>query len=143
MLTIEFEAPTESTCECCGNVTVRLTRFVYRNGDAYAVYYAQWTAAHGEKRLVVCSRAVTLGCCSIREHPVESGRRPGVASSHISIRRSVAGAGDRLPRTIRVWDVPSSHENDRLSWPDRQTLRRTSDYTELEHDREDCADPER
>lgn len=58
MLTIEFEAPTESTCECCGNVTVRLTRFVYRNGDAYAVYYAQWTAAHGEKRL---SGLISLG----------------------------------------------------------------------------------
>lgn len=51
MLTIEFEDPTESTCECCGNVTVRLTRFVYRDGDAYAVYYAQYTAGHEEKRL--------------------------------------------------------------------------------------------
>lgn len=51
MIVIEFEAPTESTCQCCGNVTVRLTRFVYRNGDAHAVYYAQYTAGHSEKRL--------------------------------------------------------------------------------------------
>jgi hypothetical protein len=51
MITIEFEEPTESICECCGNVTVRLTRFVYRDNDAHAVYYAQYTAGHGEKRL--------------------------------------------------------------------------------------------
>jgi len=51
MISIEFEEPTESTCECCGNVTVRLTRFVYRDGDAHAVYYAQYTAGYDEKRL--------------------------------------------------------------------------------------------
>jgi len=51
MINIEFETPTESICECCGNVTVRLTRFVYRNGDAHAVYYAQYTSGHSEKRL--------------------------------------------------------------------------------------------
>ena len=30
---------------------MRLTRFVYRNGDAHAVYYAQYTSGHSEKRL--------------------------------------------------------------------------------------------
>jgi len=58
VITIEFEAPTQSACECCGNVTLRLTRFVYRNGDAHAVYYAQYTAGHGEKRL---SGLVSIG----------------------------------------------------------------------------------
>ena len=51
MIEIEFEEPTESVCDCCGNTTVRLTRFVYRDGDAHAVYYAQFTAGHEKKRL--------------------------------------------------------------------------------------------
>jgi len=51
MIRLEFEHPTESTCKCCGNTTVRLTRFVYNDGNAHAVYYAQYTVAHEEKRL--------------------------------------------------------------------------------------------
>lgn len=51
MMRIEFEEPTESMCECCGDTTVRLTRFVYKDGYAYAVYYAQFTAGHEDKRL--------------------------------------------------------------------------------------------
>jgi hypothetical protein len=58
MIEIEFEEPTTSRCECCGNSTVRLTRFVYRDGDAYAVYYAQFTPGHEPKRL---SGLVSLG----------------------------------------------------------------------------------
>lgn len=51
MIKIEFEPPTESVCECCGNTTVRLTRFVYQDGDAHAVYYAQFTKGHRQKRV--------------------------------------------------------------------------------------------
>ncbi len=51
MIQIEFEEPAESKCECCGNTTVRLTRFVYQNDSAFAVYYAQFTKAHKEKRM--------------------------------------------------------------------------------------------
>lgn len=51
MIEIEFEEPTQSLCECCGNTTVRLTRFVYQDGDAYAVYYIQYTPQHDTKRL--------------------------------------------------------------------------------------------
>jgi hypothetical protein len=51
MLAIEFEPPTESVCECCGNSTVRLTRFVLKDGNAHAVYYAQYTRGHDEKRM--------------------------------------------------------------------------------------------
>jgi hypothetical protein len=40
MLTIEFEKPHQSVCECCGGTTTSLTRFVYRDDDAFAVYYA-------------------------------------------------------------------------------------------------------
>jgi hypothetical protein len=51
MLRIECEAPTQSVCECCKNTTIRLTRFVYQDDSAFAVYYVQFTAGHSEKRL--------------------------------------------------------------------------------------------
>jgi hypothetical protein len=46
MLTFEFAEPTSWTCECCGGVTISLTRFVYEDGDAYAVYYARFVMNH-------------------------------------------------------------------------------------------------
>jgi hypothetical protein len=51
MLTFEFEEPTETRCECCGNTQVNLTRYVFRDGDAFAVYYAAFTTGHAQKRL--------------------------------------------------------------------------------------------
>ena len=51
MIEIEFEEPCETKCECCGNATIRLTRFVYQDNSAFAVYYAQFTRAHEEKQL--------------------------------------------------------------------------------------------
>jgi hypothetical protein len=58
VLTIEFEKPTQSTCECCGGVTTRATRFVSRDGDAYAVYYAAFSDNHPDR---VVSMVVSLG----------------------------------------------------------------------------------
>lgn len=53
MLTIEFEPPSESRpCECCGGRTTRLTRFVHRDGDAYAVYYAQFSDNHPTRGVI-------------------------------------------------------------------------------------------
>jgi hypothetical protein len=46
MLSIEFEAPVKQTCECCGGVTTRLTRFVYKDNDAFAIYYAMFSDNH-------------------------------------------------------------------------------------------------
>src|SRR5690348_15470162 len=51
MLGIEFERPEHSVCECCGKTTTRLTRFFYKDDDAYAVYYAIFTPQHPEKVL--------------------------------------------------------------------------------------------
>jgi hypothetical protein len=51
MLEIDFEEPEKSVCECCGNTTVRLTRFVHQDGDAHAVYYARFTESHLERAL--------------------------------------------------------------------------------------------
>jgi hypothetical protein len=58
-ITIEFEPPRQSgTCECCGGRTTSLTRFVYKNGDAFAIYYARFSDNHPE-RLVLA--AVSIG----------------------------------------------------------------------------------
>lgn len=48
MLTIDFEPPVidSKPCKCCGGFTTRLTRFVHRDNDAYAVYFAQFTGTH-------------------------------------------------------------------------------------------------
>jgi hypothetical protein len=46
---IEFEEPHILECECCGKPVKRLTRFVYQDGDAFAVYSAQFTPSHEEK----------------------------------------------------------------------------------------------
>ena len=43
---IEQEPPATSRCDCCGGLTTHLTRFVYRDGDAYAVYYAKFSNNH-------------------------------------------------------------------------------------------------
>src|SRR5207245_9929442 len=76
------------------------------------------------------------------EHPVESRPRPGFHSSHASAKWGVAFASYRVEKPIRLRGVPSSHENDRLSWPGRQTVRRASDDTDLEHNSCDRADLE-
>jgi len=57
--TIEFETTNESeACECCGGRTTALTRFVYCDGDAYAIYYARFSNNHPD-RVVVAT--VSLG----------------------------------------------------------------------------------
>jgi Protein of unknown function (DUF1697) len=38
---------------------------------------------------------------------------------HISARRGVVRASNRVEGPIRLWSVPSAHEDHRLSWPDR------------------------
>ena len=49
MIEIAFEEPQYEVCECCGNKSTRLTRFVYQNNDAFAVYYALFTRSHKDK----------------------------------------------------------------------------------------------
>jgi hypothetical protein len=49
MIEIEFEEPKVNTCDCCGQDVVSLTRFVHRNGDAFAVYFAKFTKGHSDK----------------------------------------------------------------------------------------------
>jgi hypothetical protein len=50
---IEFEPPETSVCECCGKTTTRLTRFVHKNDNAYAVYFVQFTEQHAPREAFV------------------------------------------------------------------------------------------
>ena len=58
MIEIEFEKPNYTTCECCGNQVTWLTRFVYKDNEAIAFYYATFTE-HTEKKEVKC----LIGIC--------------------------------------------------------------------------------
>ena len=51
MLKIEFEEPNFSTCECCGGKTTQLTRFVYQDDYAFAIYYLKFSNNHPDKTI--------------------------------------------------------------------------------------------
>lgn len=51
MLTFEYIEPKQSVCECCQNRNTVLTRFIYKNDDAYGIYYASFSEGHAEKRV--------------------------------------------------------------------------------------------
>jgi hypothetical protein len=55
---IELTDPDLSHWTCCGGLTVRLTRFVERDGDAFAVYYAMYSNNHPDNELAML---VSLG----------------------------------------------------------------------------------
>ena len=79
--------------------------------------------------------AITAGYCPVRQYPVESRRCPGVASSRVSLRREWLVRVIASEGPVRLRRIPPSHENNRLSWPDRQALRRARYDSELEHNR--------
>jgi hypothetical protein len=58
MITIECPKSKKESCDCCGGTTTRLTRFVYRDGDAFAIYYAVFSEEHPER---IIEAVVSLG----------------------------------------------------------------------------------
>ena len=58
-ISIEFADRIEGDpCKCCGGRTTALTRFVYRDGDAHAVYNASFSDKHPDRWVSV---AISLG----------------------------------------------------------------------------------
>jgi hypothetical protein len=58
-LRIEFEKPVQDDpCSCCGGRTTRLTRFVYLDDHAHAVYYGSFSDMHPDQGVNV---AISLG----------------------------------------------------------------------------------
>lgn len=53
MIEVEFDEPKKEPCDCCGNTSTRLTRFVYQDGDAFSIYYVLFTKGHDEKSAYV------------------------------------------------------------------------------------------
>lgn len=49
MIEIEFSEPSKHKCDCCGFESTNLTRFVYNDGNAHAVYYIKFNKNHDEK----------------------------------------------------------------------------------------------
>lgn len=66
MIEIEFEDPTIEICECCGDETVKLTRFVYEDGNAFAIYYIKFTKNHEEK---IATGIISIGDWGTDEEP--------------------------------------------------------------------------
>lgn len=46
MIEIEFEPASQFDCDCCGGVTTQLTRYLFDNKEAHAIYYAGFTDKH-------------------------------------------------------------------------------------------------
>jgi hypothetical protein len=65
---IETSEPALSHCDCCGGLTVRLTRFVHRDGDAFAIYYAMYSNTHPDNELAML---VSLGDWGEDSDPAE------------------------------------------------------------------------
>ena len=42
-----------SLCHCCGKKSCTGHGFVYKDGDAYAVYYAAWSDSHLERKMSI------------------------------------------------------------------------------------------
>ncbi len=66
MLKIEFEEPNIEICECCGKETLKLTRFVYEDDDAFAIYYIKFTKSHEEK---IATGIISIGDWGSDEEP--------------------------------------------------------------------------
>jgi hypothetical protein len=58
MLELDFEPPSEHHCECCGGVTVTLTRFVHDDDETVGAYYARFGRNHSER---VVQALVSIG----------------------------------------------------------------------------------
>jgi len=131
-ITIEFEDPVQDDpCPCCGGRTTRLTRFVYLNGDAHAVYYASFSDKHPDRWVSV---AVSLGdwtdgsepvnrlAFALRLRAVESEFQVSVVDAALSPWNDVAILGRMLDRSEALahpWIKEVFHISDHIVTEDR------------------------
>ncbi|MBX3221372.1 MAG: DUF2199 domain-containing protein [Labilithrix sp.] len=104
---IELSEPSASRCDCCGGLTVRLTRFVYRAGDAFAIYYAAYSNNHPDSELAMLvslgewgegsdpSQRTAFYC---RVFPTKDSYEVMLGDATQSAWRDVAIIGERLSR---------------------------------------------
>jgi hypothetical protein len=58
MIEIQFEAPSRRPCQCCGRTATTLTRFVVRDGEPFAIYYAGFSECQPTREVKL---AVSIG----------------------------------------------------------------------------------
>lgn len=68
MLSLECEEPQYSFCECCGNKTTKLVRYVLQDNNPFALYMATYTEGHDRKLVELI---VGLGSWSEDSTPAE------------------------------------------------------------------------
>ena len=51
MIEIECEPATYYDCDCCGGITTQLTRFLFLDDEAHAIYYAGFTDGHADREV--------------------------------------------------------------------------------------------
>lgn len=107
---IEFEEPTSSTCECCGEKSTHLTRFVSRDGAAFAVYLADFAPSHD-----FVSVLASFGGWGGDENEF--------------------GPEDRTAFALRIW---VAHDSYQVGFVDRAESGYTTDYFGKVLDREDA-----
>jgi hypothetical protein len=109
-LNIETTAPPKTgPCPCCGRMGTSLTRFVYRDGDAYAIYYARFSEDHPDRHAIA---AVSLG----------SWDEDATPDLRVAFILKLSSAAARFQ--VQVLDAVAS------LWPDSTILGRALDRTE-------------
>lgn len=68
MLSLEYEEPQYSFCECCGNKTTKLVRYILQDNNPFALYMATYTKGHKRKLVELI---VGLGSWSEDSTPAE------------------------------------------------------------------------
>jgi hypothetical protein len=110
LLTIEYEAPIKSVCDCCGGTATRLTRFIYKDDDAFSVCYATFAdKKHGAYGVLA---TISLG---------------GWYEDHVP--------DDRVAFTVQIRSAPTQYEvgvlNAEMSlWQNSKILGRLLDRAE-------------
>ena len=134
MIEIEFSEPKVMKCECCGNETTTLTRFVYKDGYAHAIYNLRYTMEHSDK--------FVFGVISIGEwgedvieperiaFPFEIRKdgeqyQIGMVDRENSPWQNVAFLGKILNRKESLehpWITEVFHITDHITWEDKEIL---------------------
>jgi hypothetical protein len=100
-ISLEFsDSETAATCSCCGRRSPSVVGWVYRDGDAYAAYYAGWTEGHSNG---VVSLIIGVGEWSEDERP-EDRRSFGLKcwEADDDIRFGVVNPADSRYGDVRV-----------------------------------------
>jgi hypothetical protein len=97
VLAIEFGKAQTHPCDCCGGTTTTLTRFVYKDGDAHAVYFAAFSDNHPDRTVKI---AVGLG---------EWGQG-SESSQRVAFALDLRVFGDQFE--VMVTDAAQSHWSD-------------------------------